>query len=139
MKLADASNLTKLPLKVQTEKTLITLVLDPAEEEILSEHTTQFTLRSRPRDPDSAKYKVHCRILQGNETVRQLVMWRAQVQKVLHGLNLTDYADMVPIVESLLSGTPVILFQGGLEAMKQKRMDARIAAAPDHSPKTLKH
>ena len=114
MKLADASSITKLPLKVQTEKTLITLVIDPAEEEILSEHTLQFTLLSRPTDADSAKYKVQARILQGNETVRQLVMWRAQVQKVTHGLNITAYADAVPIVESMLSGTPQILFQGGL-------------------------
>ena len=56
MKLADANSFIKQPLKVQQDKTLITLVIDPGEEEILSEHTTQFTLRSCPRDADSAKY-----------------------------------------------------------------------------------
>ena len=128
MKIAEAHHLTKTASDTKS-KALVTLTIDPAEEEILSEHTKQFTLRSRPAEADSPSYKVQCRTLQGDETVRQLVLWREQTQKVLHGLHLEEHADCLPIVESMLAGTPSVLFQSAIEAMKQKRMDARIAAA----------
>ena len=87
------------------------------------------TLRSNPTDPDSPKYKMTCTILQGGEDVRSLLKWRFTMNKVLHGLNVTDQDPAIAIVETLLSGTPLTLFSDGLEKAKGIYKTERIRAA----------
>ena len=109
-------------------KAIISLVQDASEEEVLMEHASQFTLRSVPANADSPTYKVVCRILQGTESPRALVSWRIQVQKILHGLNITTFRNAEPVVEALLNGTPGTLFQSGVVQAKVANVERRAAA-----------
>ena len=122
-------------MAAQKSPAVISLRPDASEEELLPEHTTQFTLSSRPTENDQtnvAKYKAKCRILQGEESVQQLVSWYRQVNKVLHGLNvINNYAEAVPIVETMLSGTPLTLFKDMLVTCMEERMQERIDALND--------
>ena len=107
------------------------ITLEPSKEDgaLTSENSATFSLLSRPAEADSAKYKKQCRILQGTESVRTIVDWYLQVQKVMHGLAVTTYATMLPIVEACLEGTALIVFQSALQTLLEARMEERIAAA----------
>ena len=141
MKISSSSYSTKngkaVPKEAKPEhtgpKSVISLVQDPSEEEVLMEHASQFTLRSVPANADSPTYKVVGRILQGTESIRALVNWRIQVRKILHGLNITTFGNAEPVVEALLSGTPLTLFQGGVLIAKDENVERRAEADPDNA------
>ena len=118
MKIAPSAYAKKAPEQKPAAKTIITLVPEEHEDELRPEQTAQFSLFSQPNDNTSAKYKTSVRVLQGGEAIRTIVQWLLDTQKVLHGLNVTTYEPSIPIVEALLSGTPLILFQAGLQDKK---------------------
>ena len=127
MKTTSTSTATK-------PETNVLLTLDPAldeDEELTSENSTSFLLRSTPANADSPKYKLACRILQGHEGTRTLFQWREQVLKVLHGLNVITHETQRPIVETMLKGTPLTLFEVGVNQAKRAHFDERIEAAAD--------
>ena len=68
--------------------TNIISLVENDEEELSAECTVTFSLRSAPANPDSPKYKRTCRVLVGGETVRTIVRWYLQAQKVLTGLHI---------------------------------------------------
>ena len=113
----------------QKPNALIQLVANADDDEIPVEHSTQFLLSSRPAVADQsnvAKFKTKCRILQGEENVQQLVNWYRQACKVLHGLNITDnYGDAVPVLETMLNGTPLTLFKDSLVSSLEEARETR--------------
>ena len=133
MKIAPSAYAKKAPEQKPAAKTIITLVPEEQEDELRPEQTAQFSLFSQPADNTSAKYKTSVRVLQGGEEIRTIVQWLLDAQKVLHGLNVTAYAPSIPIVEALLSGMPLILFQAGLQDEKRKRFEARLEAAANNA------
>ena len=133
MKIAPSAYAKKAPEQKPAAKTIITLVPEEQEDELRPEQTAQFSLFSQPADNNSAKYKTSVRILQGGEGIRTTVQWFQDAQKVCHGLNVTAYEASIPIVEALLTGTPLIMFQAGLQEEKRKRYEERLAAAADNN------
>ena len=131
-KTADATSNTS---PSERAKAIISLTVDPQEDEIPSEYATQFTLKSQPTVDDSPKYKVTVRVLQGNESVRQSLGWHAQIDKVCTGLNLTTYATKVPVIESMLNATPLSLFKAALTKYQRVRQLDRIEAEADDDAK----
>ena len=96
-----------------------------------SERLVTRVLLSTPTDADSPKYKTHSRILHGDEDCRTILQWKRQMLAILHGLNVNTHSPAVPIVEALLRGTPLTLFQTGVLSAKQARLRQRLAAAGD--------
>ena len=133
MKIAPSAYAKKAPEQKPAAKTIITLVPEEHEDELRPEQTAQFSLFSQPNDNTSANYKTSVRVLQGGEAIRTIVQWLLDTQKVLHGLNVTTYEPSIPIVEALLSGMPLILFQAGLQDEKRKCFEARIEAAANNA------
>ena len=127
-KTADATSNTS---PSERAKAIISLTVDPQEDEIPSEYSTQFTLKSQPTEADSPKYKVTTRVLQGNESVRQILGWHSQTNKVCTGLNLTTYVTKMPVIESMLNATPLSLFKAALTKYQRIRQLERIEAAAD--------
>ena len=90
----------------------VILPLVPVEEDsnLSKVDTCQFTLSSNPGTAGAATYKMTACILKGNESLRELICWRAMVDKVLNGLNLTTGPEQVPICEMTVADTPKALF-----------------------------
>ncbi len=107
------------------------LVPEETKEELTSENSATFQLRSTPTNPDSPKYKFAVRILKGTETPREMIKWFTATNKVIHGLNITGYADGVAIAETLLESTALMLFQKSLTDQKTERQRYRLETAPD--------
>ena len=91
----------------------------------------QFTLKATPADANSPTYKTNMHVLQGDEDIRSILIWHRGVARVVHGLGLNAYVDMVNIVETMIEGTPLTLFQNGLLKAKQARKAERIANEAD--------
>ena len=112
-----------------TKEALLPLVPTKEDEDLPSGSSVQFLLRSDPADADSPKYKVACRVLQGDEDVRTMIRWCLDTDRVLNGLNVTTYGPRIQMVETMMRGTPLTIFQVSLTHFQQVEMDRRIAAA----------
>ena len=115
--------------KANKDKNVILPLVPMEQEEAKSTQTVTHTLRSTPADADSPKYKVTIPILQGGEDCRTVIMWRKNVLRVIHGLNVTDHDAAIPIVETLIQGSPLAIFQAGVETEKANTLETRVAAA----------
>ena len=55
------------------------------------------------------------RVLEGNETIRQLLRWRQDVDKVLAGLNAKEVAEQLSVPSALMRPSPAANVQCGIE------------------------
>ena len=112
------------------------LPLIPEEEEVLTkENSTGYELLSVPADPDSHKYRVQVRVLKGDENLRTLLNWRLSVQKVIKGLNVTNYTNAQALAETLMTGISTSIFRSSLKNSQEKAKNEAIAAATDNAAK----
>ncbi len=108
------------------------LPLIPIEDgEWKSEQMVSHLLRSIPADAASPTYKTYVKILQGDEDCRQILKWADTVRKVCVGLNTVAHDTALPIMLTLMTGTPRGLFQQGLATAKTVNMNNRHAAEAD--------
>ena len=114
-----------------SSKAILPLVPEQ-DEEIPANQMITHTLRSNPAQETSPVYKVHIRILQGSEDCRAVLKWHTQVNKILTGLHVTTYGPAVAIVHTLMDSTPRSLFDEGLAAAAQLRMERRVMAEDDN-------
>ena len=119
-------------------KVILPLVPDKVEE-IPSGQMITHTLRSNPTDEDSPKYKIAVRILQGDESCREILNWRKDVEKILAGLNVTTHTPAIPIIETLMGDTPRALFNSGVLAAKRKNFEDRVMAEADEDDANAIH
>ena len=117
-----AASITNNTNAKATNKIVLPLVPDKTKE-VSSDQKVSHTLYSDPANADtSPKYKVTVCILQGDEDARELIAWRKAVNDVLTGLGINTQAAAVPIVQTMMSGTPQSLFDEGIgEAMMVRR------------------
>ena len=113
------------------DKSVILPLVPKPERDVPSEQKVTHTLRSTPADADSPKYKITIRVLIGDEDCREVLVWHRQALRVLNGLNVTTHSAAIPIVESLIRGTPLSLFREGVQEAKAKRLAERVDAADD--------
>ena len=92
------------------DKSVILPLVPKPERDVPSEQKVTHTSRSAPADADSPKCKITIRVLIGDEDCREILVWHRQALRVLNGLNVTTHSAAIPIVESLIRGTPLSLF-----------------------------
>ena len=92
----------------ETSKVLLSLVPNPSEDELTTDNSVVFSLRSTPANADSPKYKVTVRVLKGSESVRPIINWYQGVKKVVTGLHVQDYQGAVNLVSTMMQGTPLL-------------------------------
>ena len=111
------------------KEVLLPLVPKDVHDKLTSENTLQFQLLSTPADADSPKYKFNIRLLKGGESVRALIQWYQDVQKVMAGLNVTDYTGQLSMCRTMMGTNPLSSFNAGITAALTCRKNARIEAA----------
>ena len=72
----------------QKKSKLLLALEEDTEETYILDKTNSITweLSTRPGTPDAATYKYPCRILTGDEEIRQILRWHQDVLKVCTGL-----------------------------------------------------
>lgn len=112
---------------------LALLPLVPESKIVLNkDNSVQLEIATNPADiANSPKYKMNVLILQGHEDIRSILQWKSDVNKVLHGMNITQGHQQSRMIESLLKGTPLMLFQSHIITTTTR---ARLQAAEaDHA------
>ena len=96
-----------------------------------SRPSTVYHLRTTPADADSPKYKVTIPTLQGDESIRSLINWKHNCQKVIHGLNATTFNTQVAMVETMMEPTPAALFQTHIQTLCTAQRESAALAIPE--------
>ena len=110
------------------------LPLVPEDEHPLTkDNSVNLELRTVPTDNTSAKIKVSCRLLRGDEDLRSMIKWLDDVEtKILPGLNLTDGAPQAAMVSNLMEGSPKETFRDQVQNLAtETRLAAAVAANAD--------
>ena len=114
---------------LKTSDHILPLQDDPNLYKLDKTNSVSWDLRTIPADANSPTYKFQARILQGDETPRQMIRWRLDVMKVWNGLNLTDYDTRRPIVEAMLRPGPLAQFHASLHLSEEADYEAALNAA----------
>ena len=77
---------------------IIPLADDEAHHKLTKENSVTWELRTVPADGNSPTHEVQTRILSGDESVRQMLRWGKDLERVCAGLNATDLAAKKPIM-----------------------------------------
>ncbi len=124
-------SLPKEPYSRGTKEPLLPLVPVTKSEELDKSNSKTYTCYVDPNDRDnSPTYKRINRVLAGGEDIRSMLQWKKEAEATIAGMGLTTYATQAPIVKTMLSGTPLTLFEAGLEkaALARRLLQAQAAA-----------
>ena len=109
---------------------IIPLIEDEKETNKLTKsNSVTWEVRTEPTNNDSPTYKLNVRMLEGDEPVRQQLLWRMDVIKACVGLNATTLASRRPIMEACMRTRPLTLFTQSLAQQAQEAFNAALKAA----------
>ena len=110
MKIAQPKSSSKKP------NIIIPLVEEDESYKLSKDNATSWELRTVPTNAASPTYKLMVRILEGNETPRQIVRWRKDVIKLCIGVNANTRESRQPIMEACMRPGPMNIFTATLRA-----------------------
>ena len=110
---------------------LLPLQDDPELYRLDKTNSVSWDLLTDPTDVNSAKYRFQARILQGNETARQMVRWKLDVKKVCAGLGVATVATRQPIMEAMMRQGPTSAFQGSICILSNLAFEQAMEAAAE--------
>ena len=113
------------------------LVPDKEDDILDKNNSVNYELKTSPADGnDSPKYKYNARVLDGTESIRQIIMWKHGVAQVLEGLGLDAIASKQRITETLLKGAPLSIYVGQIERNARTRYTRALRIATTDAEKT---
>ena len=116
MKIAPSASSGKPSKKVNH---IIPLEDDEAHHKLTKENSVTWELRTVPADGNSPTCEVLTRVPSGEESVRQMLRWAKDLDKVCIGLNATDLASMKPIMRACMRPRVETLFEATLLALAE--------------------
>ena len=108
---------------------ILSLVDDEETYVLTKANSVAWDLRSVPANADSSTYKQNVRVLQGDESIRQILRWRHDVETVFTGLNATTVATRRPLVTRLMRPNPLALFNTKMSELAGDRYNAALSQA----------
>ncbi len=115
---------------------ILPLVLEEVDKE--QRTYVSHSLRTIPTDADSPTYKMHTLVMEGTETVREIIGHPDNIKKVLTGLNVTTIANKLTITRTLLKGNALTQFNASVLKVTTDYWNSRILdAATDADTQTI--
>ena len=135
--LAFISNENYLTMKVnlpkdngfQKKTPILTLIDDESTHRLTKANAVSFDLKVDPEKDNSPTFKTMVRVLEGNETIRQLLRWRQDVEKVFTGLKAKEVAEKLNALSALMRPSPAAMFNAELGELSAIRFNAALATA----------
>ena len=100
-------------------------------------NSVSWDLSTQPGTADAVTYKYVARVLDGSETPRQIIRWRASVTKVTTGLNVTTLETKLPIIEAMMRPQPLGIFRQSLTACARMAYDTALRGAADNAARQV--
>ena len=113
----------------QKKTPILTLVDDELSYRLTKANAVSFDLKVDPDKESSATYKTMVRVLEGSETIRQLLRWRQDVGKVLVGLKAKEAPEQLSVLSALMRPSPAATFNAELIELTSVRYNSAMAAA----------
>ena len=109
---------------------ILPLVEDEKEANKLTKsNSVTWEVHTIPNDNNSPTYKLNVRMLEGDETARQMITWRSDVVKACVGLNATTLESRRPIMEACMRTRPYTIFTQSLQVQAKEGYDAAMKTA----------
>lgn len=89
------------------------------------------SLRTLPTQADSPTYKMYTLVLDGTETVREIIGHPKNIKKVLTGLNVTTIANKLTLTRTLLKGNALTQFNASVQKKATSVWQNRAMAEAD--------
>ena len=120
-----------VPKDGNTKRAVNVLPLDeePDVYKLDKTNSVSFVLRTVPTDANSPTYKYLVRVLQGDESPRQILRWYTDVEKVCTGLNATTLEAKRPIQEACMRPGPLSNYHAALNVRAKMTYNAALQAA----------
>ena len=99
----------------QKKTPILTLIDDESTYRLTKANAFSFDLKVDPGKDNSATFKTMVRVLEGNETIRQLLRWQQDVDKVCKGLNAKEVAEQLSVLSALMRPSPAAMFNAELK------------------------
>ena len=106
---------------------ILPLVLEEIDKETRT--YVSHSLRTIPADADSPTYKMQTLVMEGTETVREIIGHPANIRKVLTGLNVDAIANKLTITRTLLKGNALTQFNASVEKVVNRYFERRVLDA----------
>ena len=98
----------------QKKTPVLTLLDDELSYRLTKANAVSFNLKVDPDKDNSASFKTMVRVPEGNKTVRQLLRWQQDVDKVLVGLNAKEVEEQLSVPSALMRPSPAAMFNAEL-------------------------
>ena len=108
---------------------IMSLVDDESTYELTKANSVSWDLRSVPTDPDSSTYRKQVRVLSGDEPIRQVLRWKADVDTVCTALDVTTVAARRPLIARMMRPNPLATFNAKMSEPAGERCNTALAAA----------
>jgi hypothetical protein len=95
------------------------------------DNSVVFQLRIDPGELTSPTYKMAILILRGDESVRSILKWMEDSQKILTGLNVTTGPNQYDALIGTMDGTAKALFSARAHDLGQEALEVAVRAAAD--------
>ena len=109
--------------------TLLPLQEETKLYELKKSNSHYWEISTRPGVADAPTYQMQMRILAGDETPRQIILWRYDLLKVLLGLAAGTVAIQRPIIEACMRQGPLSTFTTELQRIAAPAYNAAMANA----------
>ena len=120
-----------LPTREAPKKSehLLPLIEDVELYKLDKTNSVSWELSTQPGTADAPRYKFQVRILQGDETARQMIRWRLDVCKICIGLHVATLGTKKPIMEACMRPGPLSAFHSALSVMAGQAYTTALEAA----------
>ena len=108
---------------------IMSLVDDESTYELTKANSVAWDLRTVPADQDSSTYRKQVRVLSGDEPIRQVLRWRADVDIVYTGLEATTVAARRTLIVRMMRLNPLATFNTKMSELAGERYNAALVAA----------
>ena len=106
----------KEPHSRGTKEPLLPLVPVTQSKELDKSNSMTHQCCTDPANRDnSPKCKRTNHILAGGKDIRTMLQWQEEAEATIAGMGFTTFGTQFPIVKTMLSGTPLTLFEAGIE------------------------
>ena len=111
------------------ESSLAILPLVPKEFKYLKSETATFKCRTSPREDTSPTYEIVVKIIDGSESLREVLTWTRQINTLVEGLNLDNGSKIVNVIRKVVKGQAETIFNNNLESMQNNDRAGRATKA----------
>jgi hypothetical protein len=112
------------------ETSLAILPLTLAKVKYSKHETCMFKCRTSPQEADSPTYELTVKVIDGSETLREILMWMRNLMTLIHGLDLDSASKIENVISKICIGQASTVYK---ESLRIQRRQEKLRLAKEAS------